>query len=171
MNRLMTASLVLAAAMAVGFVSRSGGTSEYRDAAFGFRLRTPEFKAKGGARLRQLASFYGPALPDGFAPNLNIQVQPCAKGLDEYIELSESQFEQLGLDLLESKEIKIGDRDAIRWNYAGRVQGRELQFLALAVERDEDVILLTCTAPRKVFKDYEAIFRKSLESFAFEKTE
>jgi hypothetical protein len=171
MNRLIIALLGLAALVTVGFVSRSGGPSEYRNATIGFTLQPPEFKAKASAPNRQVASFYAPPTSDGFAPNMNIQVQKWAKGLEAYIELSESQFDQAGFDVRESKEFDIGDRAAVRWMYTGRVQGRELQFLALAVERGEDVILLTCVAPMRVFKDHEPAFRKSLESFAFLKTE
>jgi len=168
-NRPIIASLVVAAVATLGFVAGSIGTSEYRNAEFGFRVQLPEFGGKGSVPNRQLASFYAPSASGGFTPNMNIQVHDWDKGLEAYIELSDTQFDQAGFDVLEDKKLEIGGRSAIRWVYTGRMGGRELEFLALAVEGDKNVILFTCVAPSKDFKDHEPAFRKSLESLTFEK--
>jgi hypothetical protein len=81
--------------------------------------------------------------------------------------VSEKQFAGLGLNVDKVKEFKIGKRPAREWVYSGDIQGLKLTFLAWAVERGDDIYLLTCTSPSETFSKYESIFRESLKTFEF----
>src|SRR5690554_7551531 len=43
---------------------------------------------------------------DGFAANVNVQIQPYAESLQDYKKLSDAQFEEFGLKVISS--VKIG---------------------------------------------------------------
>ncbi|MCC6673381.1 MAG: hypothetical protein IT458_20150 [Planctomycetes bacterium] len=79
----------------------------------------------------------------GFAPNVNVQIQPCAEGVQAYLALSKKQFEQMGLELVaESKP----SASAITMEYQGELQGRKLHCYARAVQKGGSIYLATGTA-------------------------
>lgn len=80
---------------------------------------------------------------DGFAPNVNVQVQPYPDGLDAYRKLTLEQFQQLGLEVLQDREISA---TTLVFEYAGKMQGMDLHFYARALHRDGRIHLATGTS-------------------------
>ena len=79
---------------------------------------------------------------DGFAANVNVQVQPYAGTLAEYMALSKTQLEQVKF-----KEIKTDTNDdRCVMEYTGTTQGRALHFYSVAKKRGNKIILATATA-------------------------
>lgn len=76
----------------------------------------------------------------GFAPNVNVQIQPYAEGVQAYLALSKQQFEQMGLDLV--AESKPTDT-AVTMEYQGEMQGRKLHCYARAVQKGGSIYLAT----------------------------
>jgi hypothetical protein len=136
----------------------------YTNDVYGFSIVPPAFpkaeKAAGG----QAAMFFAP-VRSGFATNLNVIVQAAKMSIDEYVELSKGQFEQLKLKAVSEKRLKVSGRDAAMFEYEGKTQGKEMKWMALAVADGDRIVLATGTA---LAEDYEAVskeFKASLESF------
>lgn len=78
---------------------------------------------------------------NGFAANVNVQVQAYSGTIQEYKELSEGQFKQMGLKLLSSKE----EKNSISLEYMGAMQGLSLHWYAKAFKKGNHVYLITAT--------------------------
>lgn len=138
--------------------------SVYTNESYGFSIVPPAFpkaeKAAGG----QAAMFFAP-VRSGFASNLNVIVQAAKMSIDEYVELSKGQFEQLKLKCLSEKRLKVSGRDAALFEYEGKTQGKEMKWMALAIADGDRILLATGTA---LAEDYDSVakeFKASLESF------
>jgi hypothetical protein len=108
--------------------------------------------------------FFAPA-ENGFAPNLGVMVQASPMGLEAYAELSRGQFKELKVTVNAETRLKVAGRDALLWDYQGKMQGRELRFLALAVPDKGRVFLATFTSTTEAFAKHEKAARASLDSF------
>ena len=137
----------------------------YADPVYGFTIQPPKFPAASARVGVTPVMFFAPA-ENGFAGNLNVAVQSTDKTLQEYAELSRGQFEQLKLTLVSEKPLKVSGRDALLWEYEGKMQGRDLHWLALAVPDKGRVYLATCTATPEGFLRNEKAFRAALQSFS-----
>ena len=104
--------------------------------------------------MRMLAS-------DGFAPNVNVQVQPYPDGLDAYRKLSLSQFEQCGLELIQERELAA---NTLLFEYAGEMQGMDLHFYARAVLREGRIYLATGTALKTQWEKAGPALRACVDS-------
>ena len=141
-------------------------TSEYRDAQYGFKISPPAFPVEVAPKNRLVARFF--ALPENqFSANMNVNVQTPGMSLDDFVSVSRVQFQTAGFEILGDRRFTIGDHGAVEWSYAGKIQDLELKFLARAVERGDQIFLITCTGLKDSFDKYEEQFRASLESFAF----
>lgn len=138
-------------------------STPYKDPRFNFTLEPPAFQVGAEDSVTPVMFFAPPE--DGFASNLNVQVQATPMSLKEYGDLSRGQFKQMNLKVLAEKELKVSGRDAVFWEYAGKMQGRELRFLSLAVQDKGRVYLLTATASEDGFKKHEKALRASIDSF------
>jgi hypothetical protein len=78
---------------------------------------------------------------NGFSANINVQIQPYPGTMEQYLELSESQFKQMGLTVISSKV--FGETSF--FECAGLMQGMELHFYAKAVKKGDFVYLATAT--------------------------
>ena len=78
---------------------------------------------------------------NGFAPNVNVQVQAYEGTITEYKELSEGQFKQIGLTLLSLKEMD----NSISLEYTGAMQGLNLHWYAKAFKKGNHIYLVTAT--------------------------
>jgi len=81
----------------------------------------------------------------GFAPNVNVQIQPYRGSLDDYTALSKSQFKAAKWTLI--KEQKLGE-DTVVFELSGAMQGRRLHWFIRAQKRGAKVYLVTATATR-----------------------
>jgi len=98
---------------------------------------------------------------DGFAPNVNVQVQPYPDGLDAYRKLTLAQFEQFGLELIQEREISA---TTLVFEYAGKMQGLDLHFYARAVHRDGRIHLATGTSLAKQWEKAGPALRACVDS-------
>jgi hypothetical protein len=159
---------VLGGLLGAGLVQES--TGEYRDTHYGFRINPPLFSSEDTEKSRLLAAFYAPA-EGRYAANMNINVQRPDLSLDDFMSVSRAQFSTAGFEVLDERRFAIGDHGAVEWTYKGKVQDRDMKYIAWAVEREEQIFLITCTSLESSFEKYEAQFKASLESFAFTGTE
>ena len=110
------------------------------------------------------------ALPasDGFAANVNVQIQPYNGTLDDYIALSEQQFKSAGLKI--SQRNKQGP-SAVVFEYTGEVQGRALHWYARAAHEKGRVYLVTATATEAQWKTEAGALKACVDSFRREASE
>ncbi len=107
------------------------------------------------------------ALPssDGFAPNVNVQIQPYNGSLDEYIALSEQQFKAAGFTLVH--RTKQG-QSAVLFEYTGEMQGRALHWYARGERVTGRVYLVTATAAETQWKSEAPRLKACVDSFRLE---
>jgi len=93
----------------------------------GFSIAPLEERSKGPV---QVLMMFLPA-SEGFAPNVNVQIQPFADGVDAYASLSRAQFKNAGLKVLSEKK---RDGASVTFEYGGSLQGKSLHWYARAVK-------------------------------------
>ena len=113
----------------------------------GFRIATLE--ATPEARSHQILIMFLP-VDDGYAPSVNIMTQDFDGTLAEYKEITESQFQQLGLNTIINK---IED-DIYIIEYSGVIQGKYLHVYSKATQRGSSVYLVTGTAANAQWGKY-----------------
>lgn len=96
-------------------------------------------RAPAAEGAQPLQMFLAPV--DGFAANVNVQIQPYAESLQDYKKLSDAQFEEFGLKVISS----VMKDDVLFFEYSGAMGGRQLYFYAKAVKKDGYVYLATAT--------------------------
>jgi len=99
---------------------------------------------------------------DGFAPNLNVNIQPFPGSMKDYIALSTKQFESMKWTVVSEKQ--IGDTE---WQveYKGPMQGNDLHFYARAVQSKGRVYLVTGTAKETQWNTVGNILQAHVDSF------
>lgn len=138
--------------------------STYTDASYGFTIRAPAFpKAPKGTGAMVVTMMAPPE--NMFASNVNVMVQNVSMKREAYRDLSRGQFKAMGYNVHTERELEVSGRDAVLWDYEGKVGGRELRWLTLAVMDKERVCLVTCTGLKDGFEKYEKEFRACLDSF------
>ncbi|MEN8148058.1 MAG: hypothetical protein ABFR02_10640 [Campylobacterota bacterium] len=93
----------------------------------GFSINT--FDAKASNAGSQPLTMMLPA-SNGFSANVNVQIQPFPGSLNDYKNLSEAQFVQMGLKTISSSE----NGNELYWEYAGNIQGKNMHFFAKAIK-------------------------------------
>lgn len=87
---------------------------------------------------------------EGFAANVNIQIQPYKGKLDDYSSLTVAQLKGGGLTLL---QYKTAGKTAAIYEYSGTTQGRVLHYYQRAEKSGDNVYLTTATAPDDQWAD------------------
>ena len=110
------------------------------------------------------------ALPasDGFAANVNVQIQPYSGTLDEYIALSEEQFKAAGYKVLQRSR---QGQSAVVFEHTGAMQGRALHWYARAERAKGRVYLVTATALETQWKTDSVMLKACVDSFRRENGE
>jgi hypothetical protein len=96
---------------------------------------------------------------------VNVNIQPIVTTRQGYLELSLDQIRQAGFKVNSNRDVTVSGKDALRFDYEGKLGDRELRFLALAVIEKDRVILVTCTALKRSFEAIEPEFTACLDSF------
>lgn len=99
---------------------------------------------------------------DSFAPNINVQIQPYAGTMAEYVALSKGQFDQMKWTIVSEK--MLGD-DGWVAEYKGPMQGRDLHFYVRAFSRDGKVYLATGVTAETQWPTLGATIRKHVDTF------
>ena len=99
---------------------------------------------------------------DGFAPNINVQIQPYAGAMKDYVDMSKQQFVAMKWKVVSEKA--IGDNEWVA-EYAGPLQGNDLHFYARALSKNGKVYLVTGTAKESQWSAVGGTIRKHVDSF------
>ncbi|EAT13933.1 hypothetical protein HF888_10860 [Bermanella marisrubri] len=128
--------LITTVSLMLSTIAATAGSIEFEEA--GFSIDTLDIKTKS-----PFAQPITMALPakGGFAANVNVQIQEYPGTLQEYLDLSVGQLDQMGLRILDQS---ISDAELVM-EYEGVMQGRLLHFYAKAVKRGKSVYLATAT--------------------------
>ncbi len=104
---------------------------------------------------------------EGFASNVNVQVQAYPDTMDAYLKLSRDQFAQAGIKVLTEK--KLSAESAIL-EYAGPLQGRELHWYARVMRSKQKgkIVLATATAPAGQWAKVGPKLKASVDSLKIE---
>jgi PsbP len=98
---------------------------------------------------------------EGFAPNVNVQIQPFKGTLKEYVDLSKKQFTAAKFALISEKST-----DTVHtFEYTGLIQGNKLHFYQKAEMGRGKVYLVTGTAKETQWEAVGAKLKKCIDSF------
>ncbi len=106
-----------------------------------------------------LMTMYLPS-SEGFSPNINIMKQHYTGTIKEYISLSNTQFKQLNLTIIEEVQTK----NSVTWEYIGMMKGKALHWYSKATSVDGAVYLATATALETQYKDIKKQLKASVDS-------
>jgi hypothetical protein len=99
---------------------------------------------------------------EGFAPNINVQIQPYTGAIKDYVTLSKQQFEGMKWKVVSEKQ--VGDNE---WSveYTGALGNNDLHFYARAISKDGKVYLATATAKESQWPTVGDTLLQHLQSF------
>ena len=117
-------------------VYADSNSATFNQAGFSIDILDAKSSDAGSQRLMMML----PA-SNGFAANVNVQIQPYPGSLKDYKKFSEAQFTQMGL-----KTLSILEKESeIYWEYSGNIQGKDLHFYAKVIKVDHLFYLATGT--------------------------
>jgi hypothetical protein len=102
---------------------------------------------------------------NGFAGNVNVMIQEYAGTILEYNDLSQSQFKQMGLSII---EVKL-NTDSVIYEYEGKSGQHELHWYSRAIKRDNRMYLITATSLLADWPGQKEALIQSVDSFKFNK--
>jgi hypothetical protein len=160
---LLVAALVVATYLVqVKNVQPAESGSQYTDSIYMFSINPLDLGKAEGATQR--VTFFGPPV-DGFAANANVMIQAHQPGLDQYVETTKKQVQQVHGKIISTKKLQVSGHDAAQLEYTMHLGKHDLHFLALAVFVDDQVYLTTCTDTEANFEDHRQPFQSCLDSF------
>ena len=99
---------------------------------------------------------------DGFAPNINVNIQPYPGKIANYITMSKDQFKKMNWVVVTEKQ--NGENEWIV-EYTGQMQGKDLHFYARAVTKGGKVYLVTAAAKESQWNTMSGILRRNVDAF------
>lgn len=167
----LSLSIILALLLAVtvsgeDHAAAPSTASTYQDNTYHFSLNGPDLGLTEGSVIP--VTFIGPA-KDGFAPNVNVMIQPEKMSPEQYLQVSLKELSALHGKMNSHKKMNVSGHDALLMDYQGTTSGRDLHFLSLVVFTDTRMYRVTCTALADNFASHAAEFRKCLDSFQLQK--
>ena len=99
---------------------------------------------------------------DGFAPNVNVNIQPYPGSMASYVTMSKDQFKQMNWTVVAEKQ--NGENEWIV-EYTGPMQGNELHFYARAVANNGKVYLVTASSKETQWSSVSSLLRKAVDAF------
>ena len=142
------------------------GEDRYVDRALGFSFSKPRFSPSDAPEVTTVAVTLSGATDGSFAPNINVVVQNLETSIAAYRERQLQEMKAAGWQVIDQAQQQAGGRPSLRTHARGSVQGVEIEFLAVAVTRDQQqLFVLTCTATKAQFQLYQAEFERVASSF------
>jgi len=138
--------------------------SVYTNDVYGFSIIPPAFPKAAKNVGGQAAMFFAPVQKE-FSNNLNVIVQAAKMSIDDYVALSKKQFKQLDIKVTSESRKKVAGRDAVMFEYEGKLQEADMKWMALAVVDGDRILLATGTASAASYDSVAKEFKASLESF------
>jgi len=154
-----TKALVVAALFSLAISSRSGAAT-IELPLYGFQIDALDAAPDASSPTTVIQTFL-PAT-DGFAPNINVQVQPYTGTIKDYATTSKSQFEQMKWKVVSDQQ-----PNDTEWNveYTGSFNGSDLHFYARAVSANGKLYLITATAKESQWATLGDTLLKHVQSF------
>lgn len=97
---------------------------------------------------------------DGFAANVNVQIQPYGGTLAEYKKLSDSQFSQMAFKVSTS----IIEKNILKFEYTGSMSNLTLHWYSLAIKKGDFIYLVIATSLDKNWPKNKAALVASVDS-------
>jgi hypothetical protein len=120
--------------------------------------------APGEATCQTLMMFL--PVKDGFAPNVNVQIQQPYEGtIEDYTKLTLGQFKEAKLKVLDRKPL---GKSAALFEYTGEMQGHPLHWYARAVKSGNKIYLITATDTAANWQKDADQLRACVDSFRVE---
>ena len=136
----------------------SAGTIEFPK--YGFHIDALDQTA--GAATTQALMMFLP-VENGFAPNVNVQIQPFPGTIEEYIKVTKGQFTEMSLKLNFEKLVSKNE-----WlcEYSGSLKGgKAMHWYAKVVVASGKAYLATATTLEESWKAEADLLKKNVESF------
>jgi len=161
-NQSMTKShIVLIGVALFGAVFNATATATTIDLPqYGFTIKALDAPPSTQAATTALMTFL--PVSDGFAPNVNVNIQPYSGSMTSYVAMSKDQFKQMNWTIVVEKQ--NGENEWIV-EYTGPLQGNDLHFYARAVGYNGKVYLVTATAKKTQWGSVSGPLRNAVDSF------
>ena len=160
MKNFMIAALLVSAGMCLGAVAEA--RLQFKTAGFSIQ---PLETQPGRFVYQPLIMLLPPS--NGFASNVNIQVQPYPGTIDEYVAISKKQFVAAKFDLI--REDRVG-KESVLLEYAGELKGRKMHWYAKAMSNGKAVYLATATTTETQWPKTADRLKECVHSFEIEKS-
>ena len=98
---------------------------------------------------------------DGFAPNVNVNIQPYSESIASYVVMSKDEIKKM--DAVIIREKKNGQTEWI-CEYTGLMQGNDLHFYQRAILSRGKVYLVTATSTQSQWSSVSEALRKCVDS-------
>jgi hypothetical protein len=151
--------LLSSVAMLVGSVSAADSTNRLHFPVSGFTIAPLE--APPGDSTQQALMMFLP-VSDGFAANVNVQIQPYTGTIEDYVKLSLDQFKSAGLKVVEQQ---TSAKSVAVFEYTGEFEGRALHWYSRAVKSGSRIYLVTATAVPSQWTTESARLKSCVDSF------
>jgi hypothetical protein len=154
-----TKALAVAALFSLAISSRLGAAS-IELPLYGFQIDALDAAPDDSSPTTVIQTFL-PAT-DGFAPNINVQIQPYTGTMNDFATTSKGQFEQMQWKVIADHHLNDNE-----WNveYTGSFRGSDLHFYQRAVSANGKVYLITATAKESQWATVGDTLLKHVESF------
>lgn len=127
---------------------------------YGFSIEALDAAPSRAAATTALMTFLPPS--EGFAPNINVNIQPYSGDIASYAAMSKGQFETMKCTVVSEKQ--VGGNEWVV-EYTGSMQGSGLHFYARAISKSGKVYLVTGTAKETQWSAVSELLRKHVDSF------
>jgi hypothetical protein len=156
MRIFVLATLLLAAGGAAADTT-TRGRSTLSFAEHGFSIDAPV--GHDAAQMQQVVMLMLPPA-DGFAANVNVQLQPFTGTMDEYVRVSLDQFKANGVTVVAEKH----DAKGAMIEYKGLYGGRPLHWYSRSFVGKSGIVLATATTSEPLWPKQGAMLRQSVDS-------
>ena len=127
---------------------------------YGFTMEALDGPPSATAPTTALMTFL--PVSDGFAPNINVNIQPYSENITSYIAMSKDQFKKMNWVILAEKQ--NGETECIL-EYTGLMKGKDLHFYARAIANSGKVYLVTAAAKESQWNTVSEILRRNVDGF------
>ncbi|HEV7926207.1 MAG TPA: hypothetical protein VGR14_12675 [Verrucomicrobiae bacterium] len=156
---------VLSFVLAVAFASDGQTTNQLHFSKSGFTIAPLD--EPPGQSPQQVLMMFLPATKS-FAPNVNVQIQPYAGTIEDYVTLSLEQFKSMGLKLSSQKAV---GKSAVTLEYTGEMKGKPLHWYARAEKSGDKIYVATATASEEQWGTVATQLKTCVDSFRCENGE
>lgn len=145
----------------LGLISINANAESAKFSSAGFSIDILDDKASNAGSQPLMMAL--PAV-NGFAANVNVQIQPYPGSVEDYKKLSSAQFLQLGLETITSST----KGNEIIFEYTGSLQGNMLHFYAKAIKVGDLFYLATATDLASQWPNTGKKLKSVVDSFEIE---